>query len=417
MMNSIIIAVVAALIIVLLLVVLLLFAKAKLTTSGEVTIDINDGERVLTASTGESLLATLAAQNIYLPSACGGQGTCGMCKCQVLEGGGEILPTETGFFSRRQQKEHWRLGCQVKVKDNLKIHVSEAVLGVKKWECEVVSNHNVATFIKEFVVKLPAGENLNFRSGGYIQIDVPKYDAIKFSDMDVDEAYRADWDKFKMWDLVTTNPEDTFRAYSMANHPAEGNIIMLNIRIATPPWDRAAGAFMNVNPGICSSYIYSLKPGDKITISGPYGEFFVKDTPNEKMFIGGGAGMAPMRSHLMHLFKTEKTKRPVSFWYGARALKEAPYVDEFHAIEKEFPNFKFNLALDRPDPEADAAGVKYTPGFVHNVLYENYLKNHQAPEDCIYLMCGPPMMIASVVKMLDNLGVPPENILYDNFGS
>ena len=338
----------------------------------------------------------------------------------ILRRGGDILPTETGFISRKLAKDHWRLGCQVKVKENMKIRVPEAVLGVKKWECTVVSNRNISTFLKEFVVKLPEGENLKFRSGGYIQIDIPKYDAIKFSSMDVDEKFRADWDKFKMWDLVTTNPEPTFRAYSMANHPAEGNIIMLNIRIATPPFDKATGGFMKVNPGICSSYVFSRKPGDKITISGPYGEFFLPDnlpSTQELIFIGGGAGMAPMRSHLMHLFKTEKTDRPVSFWYGARALKEVPYLDEFHQIEKDFPNFSFNLALDRPDPEADAAGVKYTPGFVHNVLYENYLKNHQAPEDCIYLMCGPPMMIASVVKMLDNLGVPPENILYDNFGS
>ena len=377
---TIIVAIIAFLAVTLLLVGLLLFAKAKLTSSGEVTIDINDGEKVITAESGSTLLSTLANNKVFLPSACGGGGSCGMCKCQVLE----------------------------------------AVLGVKKWECTVVSNRNISTFLKEFVVKLPEGENLKFRSGGYIQIDIPKYDAIKFSDMDVDEKYRADWDKFKMWDLVTTNPEDTFRAYSMANHPAEGNIIMLNIRIATPPFDKATGGFMKVNPGICSSYVFSRKPGDKITISGPYGEFFLPDDlpdTQELIFIGGGAGMAPMRSHLMHLFKTEKTKRPVSFWYGARALKEVPYLDEFHAIEKDFPNFSFNLALDRPDPEADAAGVKYTPGFVHNVLYENYLKNHQAPEDCIYLMCGPPMMIASVVKMLDSLGVPPENILYDNFGS
>ena len=376
---TIIVAIIAFLVVTLVLVGLLLFAKAKLTSSGEVTIDINGGEKVITTESGSTLLATLANNKVFLPSACGGGGSCGMCKCQVIEGGGDILPTETGFITRKMAKEHWRLGCQVKVKENLK-----------------------------------------FRSGGYIQIDIPKYDAIKFSDMDIDEAYRADWDKFKMWDLVTTNPEATFRAYSMANHPAEGNIIMLNIRIATPPFDKATGGFMKVNPGICSSYIFSRKPGDKVTISGPYGEFFLPDNlpdTQELIFIGGGAGMAPMRSHLMHLFKTEKTKRPVSFWYGARALKEAPYVDEFHAIEKEFPNFKFNLALDRPDPEADAAGVKYTPGFVHNVLYENYLKNHQAPEDCIYLMCGPPMMIASVVKMLDDLGVPSENILYDNFGS
>ena len=276
------------------------------------------------------------------------------------------------------------------------------------------NEHKVRAF------KLPEGETLNFRSGGYIQIDIPQYDEIKFSDMDIDEKFREDWDKFKMWDLVTKNPEPTFRAYSMANHPAEGNIIMLNIRIATPPFDRVNGGFMKVNPGICSSYVFSRKPGDKVTISGPYGEFFLDENlpdTQELIFIGGGAGMAPMRSHLMHLFKTEKTKRPVSFWYGARALKEAPYMDEFHQIEEEFPNFKMNLALDRPDPEADAAGVAYTAGFVHNVLYENYLKNHEAPEDCIYLMCGPPMMIGAVVNMLDSLGVPPENILYDNFGS
>ena len=414
------VAIGAFLAITLLLVVLLLYAKAKLTSSGAVTIDINNGERVITTESGSTLLATLADNKVFLPSACGGGGSCGMCKCQVLEGGGDILPTETGFISRKMAKDHWRLGCQVKVKENLKIKVPEAVLGVKKWECTVVSNRNISTFLKEFVVKLPEGENLKFRSGGYIQVDIPKYDRIAFSDMEVDEPFRADWDRMKMWDLVTTNPEPTFRAYSMANHPAEGNIIMLNIRIATPPFDRATGAFMKVNPGICSSYVFSRKPGDKVTISGPYGEFFLPDNlsdTQELIFIGGGAGMAPMRSHLMHLFKTEKTSRRVSFWYGARALKEAPYVDEFRAIERDFPNFSFNLALDRPDPEADAAGEKYTPGFVHNVLYENYLKNHQAPEDCIYLMCGPPRMIASVVKMLDSLGVPSENILYDNFGS
>ena len=408
MTTTILLAIAAFLAITLVLVALLLYAKAKLTSSGDVVIDINGGEKVITTESGSTLLSTLANNKVFLPSACGGGGSCGMCKCQVLEGGGDILPTETGFISRKLAKDHWRLGCQVKVKENMKIRVPEAVLGVKKWECTVVSNRNISTFLKEFVVKLPEGENLKFRSGGYIQIDIPKYDAIKFSSMDVDEKFRADWDKFKMWDLVTTN------------HPAEGNIIMLNIRIATPPFDKATGGFMKVNPGICSSYVFSRKPGDKITISGPYGEFFLPDnlpSTQELIFIGGGAGMAPMRSHLMHLFKTEKTDRPVSFWYGARALKEVPYLDEFHQIEKDFPNFSFNLALDRPDPEADAAGVKYTPGFVHNVLYENYLKNHQAPEDCIYLMCGPPMMIASVVKMLDNLGVPPENILYDNFGS
>lgn len=411
---SIIIAVVAALIIVLFLVVLLLYAKAKLTSSGDVTIDINNGDQVLSVRTGDSLLATLGNQGIYLPSACGGGGTCGMCRCQVLEGGGEILPTEVGFFTRREQKDHWRLGCQVKVRDNMKIHVEEAVLGVKKWECEVVSNRNVATFIKEFVVKLPAGETLNFRSGGYIQIDVPKYGAIKFSDFAVEEEYREDWDKTKMWGLVTKNPESTFRAYSMANHPAEGNIIMLNIRIATPPWDRAAGGFMKVNPGICSSYIFSLKPGDKITISGPYGEFFVRDTPNEKMFVGGGAGMAPMRSHIFNLFKTEKTDVPVTFWYGARSLREVFYEDQFEEIAKDFKNFRFELALSEPRPEDNWSGHT---GFIHQVIYDNYLKDHEAPEDIEYYLCGPALMTAAMEKMLDSLGVPPENIMYDDFGA
>ena len=411
--------IVVFLIVILILVGILLFAKAKLTAKGDVKISINNGDRIITTEPGSSLLSTLAGQKIFLPSACGGKGSCGMCKCQVDSGAGSILPTETGFFSYKQQHENWRLACQVKVKENIEMRIPESVMGIKKWECTVVSNRNISTFLKEFVVKLPEGENLKFKSGGYIQIDVPALD-VDFKDMIIDEKYKGDWEKMKMFDLKMHNPEPTYRAYSMANSPAEGNIIMLNIRIATPPFDKATGGFMKVNPGICSSYVFSRKPGDKITISGPYGEFFLPDDlpdTQELIFIGGGAGMAPMRSHLMHLFKTEKTKRPVSFWYGARALKEVPYLDEFHAIEKDFPNFSFNLALDRPDPEADAAGVKYTPGFVHNVLYENYLKNHQAPEDCIYLMCGPPMMIASVVKMLDSLGVPPENILYDNFGS
>ena len=411
---TIIVAIVAFLVITLLLVVLLLYAKAKLTSSGEVKIDINSGDKVLTVESGGTLLSTLANNSVFLPSACGGGGSCGMCKCQVLEGGGDILPTEVNFFTRKQQKDHWRLGCQVKVKENLKIHVPESVLGVKKWECEVVSNHNVATFIKEFVVKLPAGENLNFRSGGYIQIDIPKYDEIKFSDFDIDPQYHEDWDAMKMWGLVAKNPEPTFRAYSMANHPAEGNIIMLNIRIATPPWDRAAGAFKNVNPGICSSYIFSRKPGDKVTISGPYGEFFVKDTPNEKMFIGGGAGMAPMRSHIFHLFKTEKTNVPVTFWYGARSRREIFYEEQFEEIEKEFPNFQFHIALSEPKKEDNWTGYV---GFIHQVIYDNYLKNHEAPEDIEYYLCGPPMMTAAMVKMLDGLGVPPENIMYDNFGA
>lgn len=413
--SSIIISVVAFLIVILVLVALLLFAKKKLMPSGNVTISINDGEKELTCEPGGSLLSTLANNNIFLPSACGGGGSCGMCKCQVLEGGGDILPTEVNFFTRKQQKEKWRLGCQVKVKENLKIKVPEAVLGVKKWECEVVSNNNVATFIKEFVVKLPEGEHLKFRSGGYIQIDVPKYDEIKFSDFDINPEFREDWDKMNMWNLVTKNPEPTFRAYSMANHPAEGNIIMLNIRIATPPWDRAAGTFKNVNPGICSSYIYSLKPGDKITISGPYGEFFVKDTPNEKMFIGGGAGMAPMRSHIFHLFHTLHTRdKKVTFWYGARSRREIFYEDQFEEIEKNYDNFKFTIALSEPKPEDNWTGPV---GFIHNVIYENYLKNHEAPEDIEYYLCGPPMMTAAATKMLDELGVPPENIMYDNFGA
>ncbi|MCD7969200.1 MAG: NADH:ubiquinone reductase (Na(+)-transporting) subunit F [Alistipes sp.] len=414
-MNLTIIAAIAAfLVVTLLLVALLLYAKAKLTTSGAVTVDINGGEKVLTVESGSTLLNTLSDNGIFLPSACGGGGSCGMCKCQVLEGGGEILPTEVNFFTRKQQKDKWRLGCQVKVKESMKIHVPEEVLGVKKWECEVVSNHNVATFIKEFVVRLPEGENLNFRSGGYIQVDIPKYDGIKFADFDIEKEYHEDWDSMKMWDLVTKNPEPTFRAYSMANHPAEGNIIMLNIRIATPPWDRNAGAFMNVNPGICSSYIFSRKPGDKVTISGPYGEFFIKNTPNEKMFIGGGAGMAPMRSHIFHLFHTEKTELPVTFWYGARSLREVFYQDQFEAIEKEFPNFKFTIGLSEPKPEDNWTGKT---GFIHQVIFDNYLKDHDAPEDIEYYLCGPPMMISAVLKMLDDLGVPPENIMFDDFGS
>ena len=417
--NVILWAVVAFLAVTLLLVALLLFAKAKLTSSGAVKVNINDGDKVLEVESGSTLLNTLSEQGIFLPSACGGKGACGQCKCQVVSGGGEILPTERGFFNRREINEGWRLGCQVKVKEDIAIKVPASVLSIKKWECEVVSNNNVATFIKEFVVKLPEGEDLNFRSGGYIQIDVPAI-TVDYKDIDVDPEYREDWEKMKVFDLKMVNPEPQVRAYSCATYPAEGNVIKLNVRIATPPFDRATGGFMNVNPGVCSSYIYSLKPGDKITISGPYGEFFLPDNlpdTQELVFIGGGAGMAPMRSHLMHLFKTEKTKRPVTFWYGARSLKEAFYLEDFAAIEKEFPNFKFHLALDRPDPAADAAGVEYKVGFVHNVLYENYLKTHDEPEGNLYLMCGPPMMASAVVNMLDGLGVPAENILFDNFGA
>ncbi len=411
--QTLIIAIAAFLVVTLVLVAVLLYAKAKLTASGEVTIDIN-GERQLTVEPGNTLLTTLADNGVFLPSACGGGGSCGMCRLQVTEGGGDILPTEVNFFSRRQQKENWRLGCQVKVKNDLKIAVPQSVLGVKKWECEVVSNRNVATYIKEFVVKLPEGENLDFRSGGYIQIDVPKYDEIRFADFDVDPEYRAEWEQFRMFDLVAKNPEPTFRAYSMANHPAEGNIVMLNIRIATPPFDRVNGGFLPVNSGICSSYIFSLKPGDKITISGPYGEFHVKDTKAEKMFIGGGAGMAPMRSHLFHLFQTEKTPIPVTFWYGARSVREIFYAEQFEKIAAEFPNFKFHLALS--DPKAEDGWKGYV-GFIHQVIFDNYLAKHEAPEDIEYYLCGPPVMNAAITKMLDELGVPPENIMYDDFGS
>ncbi len=418
MTQIIIISVIAFLVVTLILVGLLLFAKAKLTPSGTVKIDINNGSKVLEVAPGSSLLSTLGNEKIFLPSACGGKGSCGQCKCRVLEGGGTILPTEVGFFNRKQILNNWRLGCQVKVKEDLKIEVPESALSVKKWECEVISNKNVATFIKEFCVKIPDGETLNYRSGGYIQVDVPAI-TVDYKDIDVDPQFREDWEKMGVFNLKMVNPTPTLRAYSMATYPAEGNIIKLNVRIATPPFDRVKGGFMDVNPGICSSYIYSLKPGDKVMISGPYGEFFIPDNcpdDQEFVFIGGGAGMAPMRSHIMHLFKTEKTNRKVNFFYGARSLKEAFYLEDYAQIEKEFPNFKFHLALDRPDPEADKAGVPYVPGFVHNVLYETYLKNHEAPEDILYLMCGPPMMAQSVVNLLDSLGVPSENILFDNFG-
>ena len=403
------------LIVILILVGILLYAKEKLTAKGKVQISINNGERVITADPGNSLLRTLAGEKIFLPSACGGKGSCGMCKCQVDSGAGSILPTETGFFSYKQQHDNWRLACQVKVKENIAMRIPEAILGIKKWECTVVSNRNISTFLKEFVVKLPEGEHLKFKSGGYIQIDVPAVD-VDYHNIDVDERYKGDWERMKMFDLKMHNPEPTYRAYSMANSPSEGNIIMLNIRIATPPFDRAAGSFVPVNPGVCSSYIFSRKPGDKVTISGPYGEFFLRDTDNEMMFIGGGAGMAPMRSHIFNLFHTMHTKRKVSFWYGARALKEAPYVDEFNKIQEENENFHWTLALDRPDPEADEKGIKYNPGFVHQVIFENYLKNQENPEDIEYYLCGPPMMIKAVTKMLYDLGVPDENVMYDNFG-
>lgn len=410
--SIIITSVIVFLIAVLIPVTVLVIVRKRLTPQGKVNININ-GEKNLEVEPGNSLLATLANEQIFLPSACGGGGNCGMCKCQVLEGGGTILPTETGFFSRKEQQDHWRLGCQVKVREDMKIHINPQIFGIKKWECEVVSNRNVATFIKEFKVKLPEGEHLNFKSGGYIQIDVPKID-VNYKDIVVNEEYQKDWEKFHMFDLVMHNPEPQFRAYSMANHPAEDNIIMLNVRIATPPFDRVNGGFMKVNPGVCSSYIYSLKPGDKVTISGPYGEFHVKDTDNEMIFIGGGAGMAPMRSHILDQFLTKHTDRKASFWYGGRSLRELFYINDFKKIEAENPNFKFNIALSAPLPEDNWTGYV---GNIHEVLFENYLKSHEVPEDIEYYLCGPPMMTQAVLKMLDNLGVPKDNIMFDDFGS
>lgn len=430
---TIITAVLAFTLVILLLVLILLYAQSKLVQSGDVKIVINGDEKnPLVVSAGSNLLSTLSSQKIFLPSACGGGGTCAMCKCAIDEGGGEVLPTEVGHLSRTEQKEHVRLSCQVKVKQDMRIRIPEEIFGIKKWECEVISNYNVSTFIKEFVVRLPEGENLEFESGGYIQIDVPECE-VEFKGMDITphpelhhkpDVYKEDWDKFNLWDLKMKNPEPIFRAYSMANHPAEGNIVMLNIRIATPPWDRAANKFMDVNPGICSSYVFSRQLGDKVTISGPYGEFFINPTDREMIYIGGGAGMAPLRSHIFHLFHTEKTKRKVSYWYGGRSKRELFYLDHFEKIEDEFPNFNFYIGLSEPLPDDnwkikkdlnDKEGDGYT-GFIHQVVYDNYLKNHPEPEEIEYYLCGPPLMNAAVLKMLDEMGVPPENIRFDDFG-
>jgi Na+-transporting NADH:ubiquinone oxidoreductase subunit F len=401
------------LLVILVLVSILLYAKKKLSPSGEVTIDINKGNLKLVVEPGNTLLGTLGAQKIFLPSACGGGGTCAMCKCQVHDGAGTILPTETGSFTRKEAQNNWRLACQVKVKEDMSMSIPQEILGIKKWECTVVSNGNVATFIKEFVVRLPEGEILDFKSGGYIQIDVPKID-VDFKDMIIEDKYIGEWEQFKLFDLKMKNPEPTYRAYSMANHPAEGNIVMLNIRIATPPFDRVNGGWMNVNPGICSSFIFSRKPGDKVTVSGPYGEFFIKETNNEMMFIGGGAGMAPMRSHIFHLFHTVKTGRKATFWYGARSLKEVFYADQFDAIAANFPNFEWHLALSEPQPEDNWEGPT---GFIHKVIYDNYLSKHEEPEDVEYYLCGPPMMNSAVTNMLYELGVPDEMVEFDDFGS
>ncbi len=404
------------------LVLILLLAKKWLVSSGEVTIDINSGKKTVRTAAGKSLLTSLADAGVHLSSACGGKGSCGQCKVQVTEGGGEMLPTEAVHFSRRQAKEHWRLGCQVKVKGDMSIHLDESALDVKEWECEVISNRNVATFIKEFIVKLPEGEHMNFIPGSYAQIRIPKYEMDYDKDIDkslIGDEYLPAWEKFGLFTLKCRNTEETVRAYSMANYPAEGDRIMLTVRIATPPFlPKPKTGFMPVSPGIASSYIFTLKPGDKVLMSGPYGDFHpIFDSKAEMIWVGGGAGMAPLRAQIMHMTRTlHVTDRKMSYFYGARALNEVFYLQDFLELEKEFPNFKFYLALDRPDPAADAAGVKYTPGFVHQVMYEKYLKDHPAPEDIEYYMCGPGPMSNAVNKMLYDLGVEPSSIHYDNFG-
>ena len=420
-------------VVILALAMMLIYARKQLVPQGDVKIVVNgDEDNPIIVKPGSTLLNALSDKSVFLPSACGGGGTCAMCECHVDEGGGDVLPTEMNHLTRKEAAENKRLACQVKVRSDMKIRIPEEIFGIKKWECEVVSNYNVATFIKEFIVKLPEGETLDFESGGYIQIDVPKI-TVDFKDFDISPApedpagpdkFKEDWDKFNLWPLRMVNDEPQFRAYSMANHPAEGNIVMLNIRIATPPWDRAKNTWMQVNPGVCSSYVFSSKPGDKVTISGPYGEFFIKPTKKEMVYIGGGAGMAPLRSHLFHLFHTLKTKdRKVSYWYGGRSRRELFYTDHFRRIEDEFDNFKYHIALSEPMPEdnwqvkegLDGDGDGFT-GFIHQVLYDNYLKDHPEPEEIEYYFCGPPLMNAAVIKMLDDLGVPEENISFDDFG-
>lgn len=429
--TTIILTIIFFLAVILILVSVLLYAKSKLAPSGPVKITLN-GEKELTVDSGDTVLTTLSNNKIFLPSACGGGGTCAMCKCQITEGGGEILPTEEPYFTRKEIQDKWRLGCQVKVKQDMEIKIPEEIFGIEKWECEVISNYNVASFIKEFVVKLPEGENMDFEAGGYIQIDVPPCE-VNFKDIDITahpdlnrpaDDFQKEWDKFGLWDLKMVNDEPIFRAYSMANHPAEGNIIMLNIRIATPPWDRAKNDWMAVNPGICSSYVFGSVPGDKVTISGPYGDFFIKDTGAEMLYIGGGAGMAPMRSHLFHLFHTLKTDRKVTYWYGGRSKRELFYLEHFKKIEEQFPNFRFFVALSEPTEEDnwkvkkdidDKEGDGFV-GFVHQVVIDQYLTNHEAPEDIEFYFCGPPLMNQAVLKMVDEWGVPEENVAFDDFG-
>jgi len=433
-MNTILAAIILFTGVILLLSIMLIAARKKLVPQGAVNIIVNgDEENPLVVQPGATLLGALAEKDIFLPSACGGGGTCAMCECHVDAGGGDVLPTEMNHLTRKEAAENKRLACQVKVRSDMDIRIPEEIFGIKKFECTVKSNYNVASFIKEFIVQLPEGETMDFESGGYIQIDVPQT-TVEYKDFDITahpeqhsddpQKFKSEWDKFALWPLKMVNDEEIFRAYSMANHPAEGDIIMLNIRIATPPFDRATNGWMNVNPGVCSSYVFGLKPGDKCTISGPYGEFFIKDTKKEMLYIGGGAGMAPLRSHLFHLFHTLKTTdRKVSFWYGGRTKRELFYVDQFRALEKEFSNFKFYIALDNPMPEdnwqikenMDAPGDGFK-GYIMQVVHDEYLKNHEEPEEVEYYFCGPPMMNQSVIRTLDDLGVPEENIAFDDFG-
>lgn len=430
MATTIILSIVVFLLLTLLLVSILLFAKAKLSPSGKIRLFIN-GEKELIVDGGNTLLTTLSDNGIFLPSACGGGGTCAQCTCQVTKGGGAILPTEVPNFTRKEIAHDWRLGCQVKVKEDMDIIIPEEIFGIKKWEATVVSNYNVASFIKEFVVELP--EDMDYKAGGYIQIEVPPT-VVKYSEMDITahpeehpgdpDKFKMEWDKFDLWSLVMNNDEEVVRAYSMASYPAEGRRVMLNVRIATPPWDRKTNNWMKVNPGVVSSYIFNQKVGDKVVISGPYGEFFIKDTDAEMLYIGGGAGMAPMRSHLYHLFKTLQTGRKVTYWYGGRSKRELFYVDQFRELEKEFPNFKFYNVLSEPMEEDnwvpkkdmdDEKGDGFT-GFVHQAVIDNYLNKLDAPEDIEFYFCGPPMMNNAVTQMCDDFGIPPENVSFDDFG-
>ncbi len=431
MSSIVIISIIAFTAIIVLLVLILLAAQAKLVQSGPVNIIINgDRDHPIVTTAGSTLLSTLSQQKIFLPSACGGGGTCAMCKCEVLEGGGDVLPTEVGHLSRTEQKNHVRLACQVKVKNDMEIHVHEEIFGIKKWEATVVRNYNVASFIKEFVVLLP--EDMDYKAGGYIQIEVPPCE-VNFKNIDITahpkehddpNKFQLEWDKFKLWDLKMKNTETIERAYSMASYPAEGREVMLNVRIATPPWDRSTNGWMNVNPGIASSYIFNLKEGDKVTISGPYGEFFINETEAEMLYVGGGAGMAPMRSHLYHLFKTVQTGRKVTYWYGGRSKRELFYLEHFRELERKFPNFKFYVVLSEPSPEDnwkvkkdvnDTEGDGFL-GFVHNAVIEQHLNKHDAPEEIELYFCGPPLMNQAVQKMGEDFGIPDENIRFDDFG-